>query len=188
MSSGSSCNAWKRIPPNAPSPPARSAEKFLKAAGQSTGHLHLRPQPAQRCRGEEVAAGLGAAAAAILVAGLVWSRLPLTNQPIVDTPDKGTILIPKVVPRWVPDGYEAVSDERASDSPAEVLKLKRLADGVVFVRSERPGVYIPDDYNAEFSDPTNPDVVSSVERKAGYADSIGSHGACICRPGMRKCG
>ena len=62
---------------------------------------------------------------------------------------------PKAGRTWIPDGYEPVSDERASASPDEVVKLKRLADGVVFVRSERPGVYIPDGYTPEFSDSTS---------------------------------
>jgi eukaryotic-like serine/threonine-protein kinase len=149
------------------------ADEFLRAAGLSPGQTATLSTSSGSDGRKNVGVGLAAAAALFLLVGLVWavvsSRRGSPPPPAdADLARANDTHIEKRVAPWIPDGYEPVSDERVTGSRDEVVKLKRLADGVVFVRSERPGVYVPDGYNPEFSD-SRSSVVTRLERIAGGA-------------------
>jgi len=153
----------EKDPANRPQSANELAEKFLRAVGE---------RPGQR---NKLATRLMAAAAAILLAGLVLFTVPLIPQFWNIIPTKIIIEPPPPPPPkpppepWIPNGYEAATKDRAKDAPDEWMKLKRTEGGVVYVRSDKPGVYIPEGYNAEFSDPTNPKVVTRLVRSPGGA-------------------
>jgi eukaryotic-like serine/threonine-protein kinase len=164
----------EKDPAKRPQSARELSEKFLRAAGQTPRQTSTGPIPGPPLPVKKIAAGLAAVAATIIVAAFAYrSMVPSKTGPIADVVkkelDPPKPPKPPVVEPWIPAGYVAASEERAKDTPDEFLKLKRTDDGVVFIRSEKPGIYIPDGYTAAFSDSTNPNVVTRLERTVGRA-------------------
>jgi eukaryotic-like serine/threonine-protein kinase len=156
----------EKDPANRPQSARELAEKFLRAAGHAPSSSAFGSTSSPSRARKKVAVGLGVVTAAVLVLGSVWRMLPARSE---REPTDVTEPINTLAPAWIPEGFEAATEDRAKDPSGELMKLKRTEDDVVFVRSERPGVYVPDGYVAVFSDRDNPDEVSRLERTAGGA-------------------